>query len=125
LLANDASANAESALDALYMTALQSIGRLDDEDFRMDFCSVVGAILTARNPISDRVIDALLSLNRPSIHRLGCVLRWSANEPVRIPHPSFADFQIVCDAALGIGILMRHYIIDISLHIASSASILR
>jgi hypothetical protein len=37
----------------------------------------------------------LLSLETPSrdiISRLGCVLHWSETEPVRILHPSFADF---------------------------------
>jgi hypothetical protein len=37
----------------------------------------------------------LLSLKRPSryiILRLGCVLHWSETGPVRILHPSFADF---------------------------------
>ena len=65
LLANDASANAESAFDALYMTALRSTGWWVDEDFRMDFCSVVGVIITARNPISDRSIDASIGIYRP------------------------------------------------------------
>ena len=55
----------------------------------------MGTILTARNPISDKAIDRLLSLETPSryiISRLGCVLHWSETEPVRILHPSFADF---------------------------------
>ena len=88
---------AQSALDALYRTALESAVKdmWDDESFRADFCSIIGTILIARNPISDKTIDTLLSLERPSLHiisRLGCVLHWSEMEPVRILHPSFADY---------------------------------
>jgi hypothetical protein len=88
---------AQSALDALYRTALESAVKdvRDDDYFRADFCSIMGTILVARNPISDKTIDTLLSLERPSRHiisRLGCVLHWSETEPVRILHPSFADF---------------------------------
>jgi hypothetical protein len=87
----------QSALDALYRTALESAVKdiRDDEYFRTDFCSIMGTILAARNPISDKTIDTLLSLKRPSryiILRLGCVLHWSETGPVRILHPSFADF---------------------------------
>jgi hypothetical protein len=91
------STKAHLALDTLYRTALESAVRdmWDDEYFRTDFCSIMGTILVARNPISDKTIDTLLSLETPSrdiISRLGCVLYWSETEPVRILHPSFADF---------------------------------
>jgi hypothetical protein len=95
LLRHDIHTKAESALDALYMMALESVGRWDDEDFRADFCSIMGAIIVAKNPLSDSTIDELLSLDRPSSHTismLGCVLRWNRTEPVCIIHPSFADF---------------------------------
>jgi hypothetical protein len=52
-------------------------------------------ILVARTPLSDKAIDTLLSLPRPSlqtISRLRCVLHWKETEPVRILHPTFADF---------------------------------
>jgi hypothetical protein len=95
LLRGDIYTNAEAALDALYTTALNSVGRWDDEDFCSDFRAIMGMILVARNPLSDNAIDILLALDRPSRHtisRLGCVLRWEEMEPVRILHPSFADF---------------------------------
>ena len=97
ILLGGMSTKAQSALDALYRTALESAVKdiWDDENFRADFCSIMGAILVARNPISDKTIDTLLSLERPSRHiisRLGCVLHWSETGPVRILHPSFADF---------------------------------
>jgi hypothetical protein len=91
------STKAHSALDTLYRTALESAVKdmWDDEYFRIDFCSIMGTILVARNPISDKTIDTLLSLETPSrdiISRLGCVLHWSETGLVRILHPSFADF---------------------------------
>jgi len=97
ILRGGISTTAESALDILYRTALESAvaDRWHDEYFRADFCSIMGTILVARNPISDRTIDALLSLERPSRHtisRLGCVLHWNDSELVRILHPSFAEF---------------------------------
>jgi hypothetical protein len=63
--------------------------------FRSDFQNIIGTILAARNPLSDAAIDKLLCLERPSAHtiaRLGCVLQWTERKPVRILHPSFADF---------------------------------
>ena len=97
VLSRGMSTKAQSALDALYQTALKSAVKdiWDDEYFRTDFCSIMGTILVARNPISDKTIDTLLSLERPSryiISRLGCVLHCSETGPVRILHPSFADF---------------------------------
>jgi energy-coupling factor transporter ATP-binding protein EcfA2 len=97
ILRGDVNTTAESALDVLYRTALEAAvaDRWHDEYFRADFCSIMGTILVARNPISDNTIDALLSLERPSRHtisRLGCVLHWNDTELVRILHPSFAEF---------------------------------
>jgi len=97
ILRSDVNHKAESALDSLYRTALKSVvaDMCDDEYFRADFHSIVGTILVARNPISDQTIDSLLSLDRPSRHsllKMGCVIHWSYGEPVRILHPSFADF---------------------------------
>lgn len=97
ILRGDVNTKAESAIDALYRTALElAVGDfLEDDHFRTDFSSIMGTILAARNPISDKAIDTLLSLERPSRHiisRLSCVLCWSETEPVRILHPSFADF---------------------------------
>ena len=54
-------------------------------------------ILCARVPLSCSVIDALLELPQDtssweSVSRLGCVLRVSEREPIRILHPSFHDY---------------------------------
>jgi NACHT domain len=95
ILKGDASSGAEAALDTLYMTALDSAGLWDDEDFVVEFRSILGIILTARQPLSSSALDALLNLpeDRPSIHTISllrCVLQHHPN--VRVLHPSFADF---------------------------------
>jgi hypothetical protein len=95
MLKQDQSCGAESSLDALYKTALESVGDWDDDDFVTDFCHIMGVVLTARDPLSARAIDILFSSHeaRPSMHTislLGCVLTRSPT--VHILHPSFADF---------------------------------
>jgi hypothetical protein len=95
LLNGDATSGAESALDALYRTALESVGSWNDKEFVEDFRSILGIILVARNPLSHNAIDNLFGTDkyRPSLHtisRLACVL--AQTPTVRILHPSFADF---------------------------------
>jgi hypothetical protein len=94
LLRTGIKGNAQAALDKLYKTALESAGNWKDDVFCSDFSAITGAILVARNPISPETIDKLLALNeRPSLRRLGCVLHFTNQTgPVRILHPSFADF---------------------------------
>jgi hypothetical protein len=95
LLQGDVDPNSQSALDDLYATALKSADNGNDEDFRSDFLSIMGAIIVARNPLSDEAIDTLLCLKRRSLHtiiKLGSVLHWSKGEPIRVIHPSFADY---------------------------------
>jgi hypothetical protein len=95
LLKEDATSGAESALDALYRTALESAGKWDNAEFVEDFHSILGIILVARNPLSYSAIDDLFGTDkrRPSMHtisRLACVL--GKTPTVRVLHPSFADF---------------------------------
>jgi hypothetical protein len=95
LLQSAVSSDAESALDHLYVTALQSAGEWEDARFGADFRTVVGTILVARDLLSAAAIDKLLVLDghRPSAHaisRLGCILYMNAL--IRLLHPSFADF---------------------------------
>jgi hypothetical protein len=98
LLRGDVNAKPELALDALYTTALEATGILEDEELCSDFRAIMGIILVAREPISHTTIDALFPLDSPSLYmiqKLGCVLRWSETDPtqpVRLLHPSFADF---------------------------------
>jgi hypothetical protein len=96
LLQVEVSSDAESALDILYTKALQSAG-LIDSTFISDFHAILGTIISARDPLTHSAIDHLLALDRrrPSLHtllRLGCVLECSTEKPVRVLHPSFADF---------------------------------
>jgi hypothetical protein len=101
-------------LDSLYMTALQLAGAWNDPSFSSDCCSILGAILCARVPLSYSVIDALLALpqHRPScksISHMKCVLRTSEPEGIRILHPSFHDYLAEqCDA--------EPWSIDLKLH---------
>jgi len=84
-------------LDRLYKTGLQSAGLWNDPSFGSDCCNILGVILCARIPLSCSMIDSLLALP-PSlpciqaISRLGCVLRISKTEGIRILHPSFHDY---------------------------------
>ena len=62
-----------------------------------DCCSILGAILCARIPLSYSIMDVLLALpqhrpSRKSISRLRCVFRISDMEGIRILHPSFYDY---------------------------------
>lgn len=85
----------ESALDALYLVALQSTQGWEDRSFRSDFLSICGTIIAAKSPLTHTAIDQLLRPRRPSLHiisRFGCVLHWTCTGPVRILHPSFVEF---------------------------------
>jgi hypothetical protein len=111
--AQEASAS-KSALDELYLTALKSVWKWEDISFQSDFLSIFGTIIAAKNPLTHSVIDWLLCSRRPSLHtisRFGCVLRWTSTDPVRILHPSFADF-ITNRTRCGDG----PWFIDLSLH---------
>lgn len=95
ILQGTTTSGAESALDSLYRTALESVGLWDDEDFVEDFRAVVGMVLVLRNPLSSVAIDLLqgTSADRPSLStfaQLGCLV--SSTPTIRIIHPSFADF---------------------------------
>ena len=84
-------------LDRLYETGLRSAGSWNNRSFSSDCRSILGVILCARIPLSDSTIDSLLAFPqnrscRKSISRLGCVLRISETEGIRILHPSFHDY---------------------------------
>ena len=95
IMMSTTSARAESALDALYQTALESAGSWDDEDFVSDFRSIMGVLLVLRSPLSSAAIDSLLGKPNgrsciDTVLQLGCVV--SSKPTVRVIHPSFADF---------------------------------
>ncbi|KAG2357448.1 hypothetical protein BDR07DRAFT_1612520 [Suillus spraguei] len=100
LLRADVCSNAESALDLIYSTALESVGRWEDPAFSADFRDILGVVIAARNPLTALTIDRLneaasVSRTRPSLHtiqHLGCVFRGATSEPIHLIHPSFEDF---------------------------------
>ncbi len=71
---------AESALDTLYRTALQSVEKWDDAAFIDDFRAVVGTVLALRNPLSSAALDSLMGTTNSrsssinTIMELGCVI---------------------------------------------------
>lgn len=90
-------ANSYLALDMLYSTALAAAGDWGDPDFVASFQEIIGTVVVSMEPLTTEVVDGLLGLpaNAPSIHtveRLGCVLSWGSDRPIRTLHPSFIDF---------------------------------
>ena len=83
-------------LDRLYKTGLDSAGSWGNRSFRSDCCTILGAVLCARIPMSCSAMDSFLALPRPclqSISHLRCVLQGGETEDaVRILHPSFHDY---------------------------------
>ena len=101
LLRTDICLNAESAMDIMYSTALESAGKWEDPAFAADFRDILGIVIVARNPLTALTIDCLkeatpVSRTRPSLHTIqyfGCIFRGVTHgEPLRVIHPSFEDF---------------------------------
>ncbi|KAI6159279.1 hypothetical protein EDD17DRAFT_1762561 [Pisolithus thermaeus] len=101
LLRSEVQADSESALDSIYITALESAGKWSDSAFAADFREILGIVIVAENPLTSGTIDILNAdfttgrKKRPCMHtiqHLGCVLQWAADKPIRVFHPSFADF---------------------------------
>jgi hypothetical protein len=87
----------ESALDALYATALNMAGEWNSDEFADDFRAVLGAIVVAKMSLTDSTLDRILGLDgrRPShmfVSRLRCFLQWSTGQPIQILHASFVDY---------------------------------
>ncbi|KAI6012810.1 hypothetical protein F5J12DRAFT_820855 [Pisolithus orientalis] len=101
LLRSEVQADSESALDNIYITALESAGKWNDSAFAADFQEILGIVIVAENPLTPPTIDILNAdftggrKKRPCLHtiqHLSCLLQWAADKPVRVFHPSFADF---------------------------------
>ncbi|KAF7972844.1 hypothetical protein HWV62_439 [Athelia sp. TMB] len=87
---------AEAALNALYITALQSLGQVwEDPSFSAEFQAVVGIIVAAYAPLTCQAIDQLRAPNScPAIDKvmlLGSVMTFEPH-PIRTLHLSFDDF---------------------------------
>jgi len=97
ILKGGAASAAQTALDSLYETALESEGNWDNEVFVADFRAILGLVLVAETPLSSSAIDLLLGKRTscPAEHtvsKLGCVLQQTPT--VRVLHSSFADFLL-------------------------------
>jgi hypothetical protein len=61
---------------------------------------ILGAIVTARERLTDDLLCQLLRLQRSTVHdilsRLRSLLQWSIGEPIRVLHASFPDFLGDC-----------------------------
>ncbi|KDQ07880.1 hypothetical protein BOTBODRAFT_119418 [Botryobasidium botryosum FD-172 SS1] len=85
-----------NSLSQLYVTALSSSQKWEDDEFCMSFSKLFGAILVAKSPLPPSVMDTLLGL--PPHWSLQMTLYFKAvliEEPtgaIRIIHPSFYDF---------------------------------
>ncbi|TDL22067.1 hypothetical protein BD410DRAFT_866151 [Rickenella mellea] len=86
--------DAEAALDALYVKALQSSGDWTHGQFKVDCCAILGLVLVAKDPLSPGAIDKMLGLkSQRVISKLRSVLLCEGpKDPVRILHVSFRDF---------------------------------
>ncbi|KIJ13795.1 hypothetical protein PAXINDRAFT_13343 [Paxillus involutus ATCC 200175] len=94
-------ADAEAALDGIYVTALESAGKWEDDAFGIDFREILGILIVSENPLTAKTIDLLNAdiegkkKKRPCLHtirHLGTVLQWAEDKPICVMHPSFADF---------------------------------
>jgi hypothetical protein len=97
LLHSQSRREAESALDALYATALGMAGEWDNAEAANDFRLVLGAIVVGRISLSDVTLDGILGLDGPRssrfiLSRLRCLLQWSPGQAIRTLHSSFADY---------------------------------
>ncbi|KAJ7199387.1 WD40 repeat-like protein [Mycena pura] len=85
-------------LDQLYTLALRSDGDWDDEEFRESATAILAAIVLAKVPMTDSVMDSILCLDDGTASRvlkfLGSVIQWSAGQPARTLHASFGDFLV-------------------------------
>ncbi|KAH7919617.1 WD40 repeat-like protein, partial [Leucogyrophana mollusca] len=99
ILAGNAT-EAQTALDQLYKTTLESAGIWNAHDRMLDFHNVLSIILTAQRPLTISAIKQLLSVSQSErsvdiVPYLYSVLSYDLDNPaapVQILHPSFADF---------------------------------
>ncbi|KAH7918266.1 WD40 repeat-like protein [Leucogyrophana mollusca] len=99
ILAGNAT-EAQTALDQLYKTTLESAGIWNAHDRMLDFHNVLSIILAAQRPLTISAIKKLLSVSQSEgsadiVPYLYSVLSYDLDNPatpVQILHPSFADF---------------------------------
>ncbi|KAF7356039.1 WD40 repeat-like protein [Mycena venus] len=83
-------------LDQLYTIALQTNPDWQDRTFSQMATKVLGAIILAKDSLTDDMIDKLFNLNTGFSARLlqylGSVVQWSKGQPARPLHATFGDF---------------------------------
>jgi len=98
----DAKAHGEPhrKLDKLYHIALTHPFSSHDGDERNAVRSILGAIVVAREPLTDDDLGQLLGLEQGRVHgilsRLRPILRWNKGKPAQLLHASLTDF--LCDS---------------------------
>ncbi|KDQ11677.1 hypothetical protein BOTBODRAFT_189671 [Botryobasidium botryosum FD-172 SS1] len=85
----------QQSLTQLYVVALRSSGKWEDEDFCLAFRRIIGIVLVASVPLSSTAIDKLLSLEPDSARRL--TARFNAvlttiGGKTQVFHPTFYEF---------------------------------
>ena len=97
ILGAQSKSETDSALDALYSTALDADGKWDDAEVAEDFRTVLGTIVIGRIQLSDITLDRILGFGGPRsstliLFRLRALLQWAPGKTVRFLHESFADY---------------------------------
>lgn len=82
--------DAAPALDAMYVTALENAGLLQDANLCAEFRALMGTILVSKTPLSAAGLNSLLGLDGRAISRLSSV--FYGNDTIHTLHPSFDDF---------------------------------
>jgi hypothetical protein len=91
-------------MDSLYINVVsKAVGgrQKNNEPLYRRLRAVVGAIILLRNPLGCQALATLLDMSIPNVfavtHRLTAVLVIPDNlaDPIRVFHPSFADFVLL------------------------------
>lgn len=82
-------------LGKLYARALQEVVNWSNSSDAKKVCDVLGALVVARTPLTDTLMDQLLCSKLGVVvilRRLQCVLQWSPGNPIQVLHTSFTDY---------------------------------
>ncbi|KAH9932837.1 hypothetical protein B0H21DRAFT_699578 [Amylocystis lapponica] len=89
----------ESSLDSLYETVLQTIKIWGEpsSEISISWHKVLGLLVVAKAPLTDVMIDNMLSLKDAQcsqwfFHKLRSLLNWSPGHTVQLVHASIADY---------------------------------
>ncbi|KAF9059601.1 hypothetical protein BDP27DRAFT_1431147 [Rhodocollybia butyracea] len=90
-------AKGQTTLDDLCAEALEVAGPWNDKTFIREAQAALSVVVFGKEPMSDTMIDAFLSLKPESsssqiFRKLGCVLQWAPGQHVKLLHASFSDY---------------------------------